>query len=418
MIPLSQVIFDPNVYPRKKHDPALVQRYAECLEVIEARGNFICVAKDFRLMDGRHRMLAYQTRYLNQPHREIPVLVYPVDGDDAIFNLAAEINSEGRWQLVESDKRSAAIAMYQQESRPSQGEIAQRLRVRKEKVSDWLKGVLEEEEKQRKETIWELYLSCHTQEVIAEVVGLEQNTVSDFLREISEKFRGNDTDIFRDFKPQVYKLWNFAKATNEVKHFGNIPPEILDNLLYYYTQPLDVVFDPFAGGGMTIDVCTARARRYYVSDLTPIPARAEAIREWDLTQGLPLDLPVPDFVFLDPPYWKQAEQRYSQKPTDLANMDLAGFLKSIGEIAKAVKRKWNSSRPNGRLALIIGEWKEEGRFVDLAFQSYTAITKYLSCYNRIQVPYSTEVHGGAYVKQAQENKETLYLCRDLMIFGP
>jgi len=90
----------------------------------------------------------------------------------------------------------------------------------------------------------------------------------------------------------------------------------------------------------------------------------------------------------------------------------------LGEIAKAVKRKWNSSRPNGRLALIIGEWKEEGRFVDLAFQSYTAITKYLSCYNRIQVPYSTEVHGGAYVKQAQENKETLYLCRDLMIFGP
>jgi len=76
-----------------------------------------------------------------------------------------------------------------------------------------------------------------------------------------------------DFSPELYTIWNFGEATNVVRHFGNIPPQILDNLLYYYTQPLDVVFDPFAGGGMTIDVCQQRQRRYYVSDLTPSPAR-------------------------------------------------------------------------------------------------------------------------------------------------
>ena len=42
-------------------------------------------------------------------------------------------------------------------------------------------------------------------------------------------------------------IWNFSKATNEVRHFGNIPPEIIDNLLYYFTEPHDVVFDPFGG---------------------------------------------------------------------------------------------------------------------------------------------------------------------------
>ncbi len=30
---------------------------------------------------------------------------------------------------------------------------------------------------------------------------------------------------------------------------------IVENLLYAYTEPFDVVVDPFAGGGSTIDIC-------------------------------------------------------------------------------------------------------------------------------------------------------------------
>jgi DNA modification methylase len=37
----------------------------------------------------------------------------------------------------------------------------------------------------------------------------------------------------------------------------------VDNLLYFYTHPLDVVVDPFAGGGSTIDICKKRLRRYW-----------------------------------------------------------------------------------------------------------------------------------------------------------
>jgi hypothetical protein len=76
----------------------------------------------------------------------------------------------------------------------------------------------------------------------------------------------SDLAIFPDFEQddssrRLYDLWNFPKATNEVRHFGNIPPEIIDNLLFAYTEPFDVVFDPFGGGGSTIDVCTKRKRR-------------------------------------------------------------------------------------------------------------------------------------------------------------
>jgi len=260
------------------------------------------------------------------------------------------------------------------------------------------------------------HLRCETQAGIAEAVGMPKQSVSDKIAQISENAQMTGHGLFTNFTPKIYPLWNFGKSTNAVKHFGNIPPEILDNLLYYYTKPFDVVFDPFGGGGMTIDICQKRQRRYYVSDLTPIPARVTEIRQWDITSGLPDDLPVPDFVFLDPPYWKQAEGKYSDKETDLSNIELDKFVDSIAQITKLLKRKWRN-HPNAKLAIIMGIWKKDGRFIDLPSMCNTAIGKYLTFVNRIQVPYSTQVHGGAFVKMAKENKEMLYLNRDLTVWG-
>lgn len=112
-----------------------------------------------------------------------------------------------------------------------------------------------------------MWMECCTQKEIADAVGVSRPTVVEFLQKVSEidnHRKSTKSAILHDdasFKPQVYEIWSFAKATNKVRHFGNIPPEIIDNLLYYYTRPFDVVFDPFAGGGSTIDVCRKRFRR-------------------------------------------------------------------------------------------------------------------------------------------------------------
>ena len=39
-----------------------------------------------------------------------------------------------------------------------------------------------------------------------------------------------------DFTPELYDVWTFPKYTGQIKYPGNIPPEILENLLYYYTE--------------------------------------------------------------------------------------------------------------------------------------------------------------------------------------
>src|SRR5262249_46601873 len=156
-------------------------------------------------------------------------------------------------------------------------EIARLLSVRVATVGKWLSAILEQEQKEREEKMLGMWLACATQEVIAEAVGIDRSAVSKFLQKMCDEFHGKEDHIFRDFDGddsprRIYSVWNFPKATNEVRHFGNIPPEIVDNLIFYYTQPFDVVFDPFGGGGSTIDVCVKRMRRYYVSDLNPIPA--------------------------------------------------------------------------------------------------------------------------------------------------
>jgi len=401
---VSEIIWREDLYPRLKPSPSKIQEYAEVVALLPP----IEIDQHNILIDGYHRWKAHET----VKAEVISVIITEVKSEAELEQLSVRRNSTHGQQLTQDDKKIYAVRWW--DLMPV-SEICETLSISQKTYNRWTSAKQEQKEEQIKNTIYDLWMRCHTQQEIADVVGMPRQTVTDIIAKFAENGQMSDPGIFRNFTPEVYTTWSFGKATNEVRHFGNIPPEIIDNLLYYYTQPFNVVFDPFGGGGSTIDKCLERKRRYYVSDLTPIPARND-IRQWDITQGLPTDLPVPDLVFLDPPYWKQAEGKYSDKPEDLSNMELNKFVEIIGELAKNIKRKWSGSRPNGKLAIIIGPYQKDWKTTDLPFMCYQAISKYLKPIIRIQVPYSTQVHGGQYVKNAQEAKQMLYLSRDLMVF--
>jgi DNA modification methylase len=408
-IKTADVVYREDLYPRIKQDPALVQKYAQNLEVLPP----IEVNQNNELIDGWHRWTGHKTAGVD----DIAVTVTNTKSDVELLALACLRNAAHGLQLSEKDKSKMAIRLYAAGSGLSKEKIAEALSVTPRSVNSYLTDIDEQLRKERKEKILAMWLRCHTQEEIAEEVGLSREAVNDQIAEFGKNGNLSDSTIFRDFEPELYSIWNFAKATNEVRHFGNIPPEICDNLLYYYTRPGDVVFDPFGGGGSTLDMCEKRMRRCYISDLNPIPARERDIRQHDITQGLPANLPVPDLVFLDPPYWQQAKEKYSKDATDLGNVELEQFLTTIGNIARDVKRKWTGAkRERGYLSLIIGPWKEDGEKIDLALLCYERVSKYLPICERIIVPYSTQVHGGAYVPKAKEARQILYLHRDLMVF--
>jgi DNA modification methylase len=102
---------------------------------------------------------------------------------------------------------------------------------------------------------------------------------------------------------QIYNVWNFPKCDPRygLDYPGRIPGQIVENILYYYTEPFDIVVDPMAGGGTTVDVCKAMFRRYQAYDINPI---REEIKKHDIRQGFPQRAKGCKLIFLDPPSWR------------------------------------------------------------------------------------------------------------------
>ncbi len=118
-----------------------------------------------------------------------------------------------------------------------------------------------------------MWLACYTQKEIAEKENTKQETVRDILAkkaELPESLKPA-ANHQTDFTPPIYSVWKVQNKSNTTNHFGNSEAARVDNLLYLYTNPFDIVVDPFAGGGSTIDVCKKRFRRY----VSPPRARGE-----------------------------------------------------------------------------------------------------------------------------------------------
>ena len=424
-VKLSDVRFDQAFYPRKTHDPVLVQRYTGAIEEIEARSNFISVAADMTLVDGRHRHLAYLKKYEGKTDTEIPVFHYDVTEPADKFALAIELNSTHGYQLSEEDKRRCAVDLYTKYHVKAE-DIAATLAVRKQKVLEWTKGAREEEERRENERIFDLYLACYTQEETAERTGIPRQSISRKLEVLPEKFPGTgwaklSTFSEDDWKPPIYNVWTFAAKSNAVEHFGNTEERIVDNLLYLYTEPYDIVLDPFAGGGATIDACKRRLRRYWVSDRRPIVERPGDIRQLDIVTDLP---PLGNrwsdvtLTYLDPPYWKQAERQYSKDAEDLANMPLEQFTEALAGVVRRIAAK----QSRGVIALIIQptQWRtNEAHDVtdhvrDLLCE--TAKSRKLTLETRVSCPYATEQYTPQMVDWAKANKKLLVLTRELLIW--
>lgn len=270
-VKLSDINFDQSIYPRKEHDPALVQQYANDLKEIEERGNYISVSKDLTLLDGRHRCLAYLKNSDGATDIKISVFVYELESDADKFAKAIELNSTHGKQLTQEEKKRNVRTLYEKHHWSIE-KIAKFVSVRKASVCEWTKSAREIEERQQNETIFDMYLACYTANEISQSVGIPEQTVRDRISKLSTKeFLGtkslksanfDDFDEEEGLRP-IYNVWTFGKKTNGVSHFGNSESRIIDRLLYLYTEPFDIVLDPFAGGGSTIDVCKRRLRRYW-----------------------------------------------------------------------------------------------------------------------------------------------------------
>lgn len=411
-ISVAQIVFRDDLYPRIKHDPALVQRYAENIDVLPP----IEINQRNELIDGFHRWTAHR----KVEAETIRATITTTTSDAELIGLAIERNAKHGLQLSPEDKKHLARQLYLAKTH-DRAALQTLLSVSKSVLGNWLHDIDRAEREERKQKIFDLWLACRTAEEIAATIGMSRESAQ---KEIEQLVKFPELEKLpkvsfseEGFQPPIYNIWSFAKKTNEVSHFGNSEVRMVDNLLYLYTEPLKIVFDPFAGGGSTIDVCRKRMRRYWVSDRKPIIERETEIRLLDVIQSLPrLHWDDVQLTYLDPPYWKQAEGKYSDDKEDLANMSLPDFTDALTGLISRLTTK----QSQGVIALLIQptQWNAEGReFTDHISDVVQGVkSKKLRLENRVSCPYSTEQYTPQMVDWAKANHKLLALTRELIIW--
>jgi len=423
-IKLSDIVFKDDIYARIEKDQALISKYAENANAILNSNNRILISQGGILMDGWHRWKAFE-RVCGKEF-ELDVDVFLTDNTDAIeIESYAANQKHGKANSKKDTFRNIQRLYAKGHDRDT---IQNKLSVSKSWVNEATKQQRATEKEEMKRVAVEMYLRAgSTYKSIADELDIESHTtIRDIVKNVEMTTNGQidkewnlpSKDANHDAtKPFRYNIWNLSKQDNKNgAHFGSFPQRFMENLLYYYTEPLDIVFDPFAGGGTTVDACKAMFRRYYCTDIQVIPGRENDIIHHDITTGLPDNLPKSNLVFLDPPYWKQAQGDYTDIESDLSNIPLEDFYNVFRTLFKVVKPKMVNG---GVLAFIIQntQWKNDDKHVEPHSHIMWNIAEAagFKFEHLIQVPYSTQQYNAQMVEYAKTYKIILQLNRELVV---
>jgi hypothetical protein len=402
-LPIEAIRFVKELYPRLREDDAAIERYRAALNRLPP----IAVARDGVLVDGFHRWQAHR----REGSAEIQVENLGDLTDSEIIRESIHRNAAHGQQLSASDKRRLAGKLWPTLDRATRvAELAELLSVSERSVQDWTRDARATEKAEQQARAWDLWLDCWTyRDIAVELAGPDEDTIGRWVSAKAQDCGNADAPASR----QHFDIWQFGSDGGGSNHFGKMPPQVVENLLWLWTEAGQVIVDPFVGGGTTIDVAKQMGRRIWASDLHPSTPTLP-IHQHDIATGWPADAPVrADLILLDPPYWKQAAGRYSDDPADLGNMPLEKFLEAWGAIVQTCA---DHLAEGGRLAYIVSPAEHDGYVIDLATDMLQGgWNAGLEVERRIIVPYSTQQASGAEVERFREQRRLLKLYRDLVV---
>jgi len=170
-------------------------------------------------------------------------------------------------------------------------------------------------------------------------------------------------------------LWDFPsqqygdERQGDQNYAGATPAYLIWNLLQRYTQPGDVVVDPMAGSGTTLDVARELGRQGRGFDLQPTRddiARCDA-------RKLPMAAGSADFVFVDPPY--STHLTYSGAAECIGEFDAAtpAYYEAMERVMAEMHR---ILRPGRYLALYVSDSFRKGKpFCPIGFELFDRLRR-------------------------------------------
>lgn len=404
---LSEIIFDAEVYPRIEKDDEKINLYRQAIDLLPP----IIISKNKKLIDGYHRLIVYRL----EQKKEIEAKVLDITEDQDIYLEALKRNSSHGMQLNLAEKKRAAIALYEK-YKFTEAEIAKILSVTQQAISNYIKDLIKIKNEERNRLIIDLYLKCYTEKEIVEKL---ENGFSLKNTQVHEIIK--DTEIFTNYckteitSPQHSNAWKqFTLDKKQIKFKGQLPKELVQNIIYYYTEPRDVVIDPMAGSGITGFVCKEMGRRYKLYDINPIH---EEIEQIDILKGIP-NLKInklADLIFFDPWYFSLLKDDY---PPSKFTESYDSFLESI---KKSAKNCLSVLKKGGRLVLLMKPMREKlykGRWLPSSRDSSILIEKNgFELIQEISAPLSFhETFSPHQVKEAEERKVLLNIVNHILVF--
>ncbi|MEW6007648.1 MAG: DNA methyltransferase [bacterium] len=135
-------------------------------------------------------------------------------------------------------------------------------------------------------------------------------------------------------------LWDYPTQSygktrkGDNKYPGVTPAFIIYNMIKRYTRQGDLVLDPMAGSGTTLDVCKEEGRRCIAYDIAPV--RPDIIQ--NDSRSIPLEDNSTDMIFIDSPYGDNV--RYNENPLDIGKIsaEKEEFYNELEKVMKECQR--------------------------------------------------------------------------------
>jgi SAM-dependent methyltransferase len=154
---------------------------------------------------------------------------------------------------------------------------------------------------------------------------------------------------------------------------STFPQNVGRTILLLYSNPGDMVFDPFAGHNSRMDLCISNGRHYIGCDLSTDfmrfnRKRAEKLQEdyQDAritlhhcdSRKVPVESGSGDFTITSPPYWDI--EFYGDEPEQLGKSETyKGFL---GGLKRVMRENFRVLKPGAFAAWFVNDFRKKGQF--------------------------------------------------------
>ncbi len=180
-----------------------------------------------------------------------------------------------------------------------------------------------------------------------------------------------------DEKPRLEytTLWDYPRQSygrtpkGDNKYAGVTPAFAIYNMIKRYTEPGDLVLDPMAGSGTTLDVCAEEGRRCKAFDVKPV--RPEIVR--NDARKIPLKDGSVDMVFIDSPYGDNID--YNDQTANIGRIS-AETDEFYDELEKVMIECKRVMKPGKVIGWVIGDQWVKKKFTPVGFRVYAKLARH------------------------------------------